>query len=120
MSFVRPASLKYPQIYGTFKAMDKDNKNQVEYLIQDLPEDNFEEALNLLVDVYLPDETLYSCRGLVGNADATKEARELWRKKIGMKTSLAVFQVGSKQLAGLYVLAVVSENDGTYEVSNGK
>lgn len=117
MPFVRPANLKFPQIYGTFKAMDKANKSQVEYVIQDLPEANFEEALNLLVDVYLPDEALYSCRGLVGNADAAKEAKEFWRKKLEMKTSLACFQVGSTELAGLYVLGVVCDGDSTYEVS---
>lgn len=116
MPFVRPEKLKFPQIYGTFKALDKSSKNQVDYVIQDLPEANFEEALDLLVNVYLPDETLYSCRGLVGNADATNEAREFWRKKIQMKTSLAVFQVGSSELAGLYVLGVVCEGDSSYEV----
>lgn len=117
MSFVRPASLKFPQIYGTFKANDKAGTSQVEYVIQDLPEANFEEALTLLTEVYLPDETLYKSRGLVGNVDATNEARECWRKKLGMKTSLACFQSGSTELAGLYVLGVVSKGDVTYVVS---
>lgn len=117
MSFVRPASLKFPQIYGTFKANDKTGTNQVEYVIQDLPEGNFEEALSLLAEVFLPDEALYKSRGLVGNADATKEARAFWRSKLDMKTSLACFQSGSSELAGLYVLAVVSEGDISYVVS---
>lgn len=114
--FVRPASLRFPQIYGTFKAKDKDSDNEVEYIIQDLPEDYFEEALNLLVNVFLPDEALYSCRGVSANADAIKEVREFWSEKLAMKTSLACFRDGSKDLAGLYVLAVYSNGDTPYEV----
>lgn len=115
--FVRPASLKFPQIYGTFKAKDKDSDAEVEYLIQDLPEDYFEEALNLLVNVFLPDEALYSTRGVSADADAIKEVREFWRGKLSMKTSLACFKEGSKDLAGLYVLAVYSKGDTPFDVS---
>lgn len=114
--FVRPASLKLPQVYGTFKAKDKDSHNEVEYIIQDLPEDYFEEALNLLLNVFLPDEALYSCRGVSANADAIKEVRDFWNEKLAMKTSLACFRDGSKDLAGLYVLAVYSNGDTPYAV----
>lgn len=114
--FVRPASLKFPQIYGNFKAKDKDSDSTVEYIIQDLPEDYFEEALNLLVNVFLPDEALYSCRGVSADADAIKEVREFWSGKLAMKTSLACFREGSKDLAGLYVLAVYSVGDTPYAV----
>lgn len=116
--FTRPASLKFPQIYGTFKAKDKDSDSTVDYLIQDLPEDYFEEALNLLVNVFLPDEALYSCRGVSADADAIKEVREFWSAKLAMKTSLACFREGSKDLAGLYVLAVYSDGDAPYAVSS--
>jgi hypothetical protein len=114
--FVRPATLKFPQIYGTFNAKDKDSDSQVEYIIQDLPEDYFEEALNLLVNVFLPDEALYSTRGVSADAAAIQEVRAFWSEKLAMKTSLACFRDGSKDLAGLYVLAVYSSGDAPFEV----
>lgn len=116
--FVRPASLKFPTVYATFKAKDKDSNNEVEYMIQDLPEDYFEEALNLLVNVFLPDEALYSCSGVSADAAAIKEVREFWSEKLAMKTSLACFRSGSKDLAGLYVLAVYSNGDSPFTVSS--
>jgi hypothetical protein len=102
---------KFPQIYATFKARDKESDEIVDYLIQELPEECFEQALDLLVGEHLPDETLHACRGLVGNVEATAAARDDWRAKLAAKISIACFKSDGSDLVGVNVLGVVSTND---------
>jgi hypothetical protein len=109
--FERPASLKFPQIYATFKAKDKGSDTVVEYLIQDLPLEDYERALDLLADSHLVDETIHACRNISANAQAVKEARDFWSKKLTEKVSLACFKQGSNDLVGVNILSVASKGD---------
>lgn len=47
----------FPHVYMRFKARDTDRDDLVEYRIQDLPEDRFEDAVNFMLgDQYLREE----------------------------------------------------------------
>lgn len=111
--FVRPPSLRFPQIYGAFKSKDKDSDDIVDYVIQDLPEEYFDEALDLLINDHLPDETLHLCRGVADIEEAISEAREDWRKKLNFRLSIACFRSDGEddELVGVNVLAVASKDD---------
>jgi hypothetical protein len=111
----RPSNLKFPQLFATFKARGRKTEEICDYLIQELPEDCHEEALDMLVNEHMPDETLHICRGLAGNADAIREARDYWRKKLAAKISIACFESDGSALVGVNVLGVVSRSDGEEE-----
>lgn len=52
----RPQDFPYPTVWQTFKDLDLDSDNEVEYCIQDLPETRFDDAINHMTEYYLPDE----------------------------------------------------------------
>lgn len=109
--FQRPTSLKYPQVYGNFRTKNKTGDKLTDYLIQDLPEEYFDVALDLLVKEHLRDEMLHDCRGLVNNPDAVKEAYNDWRKKLKNRFSIACFTCEGTDLVGVNVLGVISKDD---------
>lgn len=61
----RPHIDGFPQVYMRFKARDTETDELVEYRIQDLPEDRFEEAANFMIhDQYLREEPFAKGSGL--------------------------------------------------------
>lgn len=109
--FVRPSTLKFSQIYYTFKAKDKESDELVEYRIQDLPEEDFERALDLLLSDFVPEENLCACRDLTSDSVGMTEMRKFWENELQSKISVACFNDKSNDLVGLNVLAVESKND---------
>lgn len=59
----RPESSEYPKIWHTFKARDVDSDNLVEYRIQDLPETNFDQALQMMSNAFCKDEPICEAYG---------------------------------------------------------
>jgi hypothetical protein len=111
-TFRRPASLEFPTTYYTFKAKDKGSDEVIEYRVQDVPEDRYDEAVDMLVNHFMPDEVLNICRGLWKSPDGVREHREVWIKMIKRKLSIACFKNDdSDELVGVNILVVSSKND---------
>lgn len=64
MSWKRPESVTFPQVWMAFEAKDPDTGKLVTYRIQDLPEDRFQEAVILMRTVFARDETMCKSLGL--------------------------------------------------------
>lgn len=111
--FVRPSTLNFPQIYYTFKAKDKDSDEIVEYRIQDLPIEDYERAVDMLLYDFVPEENFCVCRGLTSEPAAMAEIREFWKNELQNKISVACYRNNDKSndLVGLNVLAVESKNN---------
>lgn len=114
-NFLRPKNLKFPQIYYTFKARNKNSDELVKYRIQDLPVEDYEVALDLLITDFVPDENLCHCRDIESDAVGLREIREFWANELKKKISIACYKNNDDEnegeLIGLNVLAVVSKND---------
>ena len=104
--FVRSESVKYPQIYSTFTAKDKDSDVIVSYRVQDLPEEYFEKAVDLMVKHFLDDETFCVCRKLVESEKGVEEFRVLWQSCFTEKLSLACFKDATNELISVNALMV--------------
>ena len=88
-SFVRPSNLEFPQIYHKFEAKDKDSDEIIEYQIQDLLEEDYDRAIEILGTDYSPEESFSRCRRIPEDPEAFKEIKNLWlecfkRKKISV------------------------------------
>lgn len=59
----RPSSVEYPKIWRTFKAHDLNSNELVEYRIQDLPESQFEDAIEHMVKHFIRDEPMNEAFG---------------------------------------------------------
>lgn len=55
----RPDSLPFPHIWHTFKFNDPETKEEVEYIIQDIPVDRYDEVVDLLANFTLKHEPTY-------------------------------------------------------------
>lgn len=58
LKWTRPQTTEYPKIWKTFFAPDLNSEKIVEYRIQDLPENRFEDAIKHMVSNYLKDEPI--------------------------------------------------------------
>lgn len=59
----RPAEVKYPSVWTTFKERDSNSDELVEYRIQDLPESMFEEAIKHMIEYFITDEPMSNSHG---------------------------------------------------------
>lgn len=62
--WVKSSNVPYPNVWHRFTAKDLGTDELVEYRIEDLTEDRFEDALKHLKDNYLLDEPLVSSRSI--------------------------------------------------------
>lgn len=100
------------QTFSTFKAKDSNNGNIVEYRVQDLPEDNFEETLDLFVEHYLSAEPFSVAKNFLANPESVKAIRIFYRKMLNKGLSIACFKNdGTDELVGVNILAVRSKHD---------
>jgi ribosomal protein S18 acetylase RimI-like enzyme len=110
--FKRPESLSFPQVYYTFKAKNKKSDEIVEYRVQDLPIEKYEEAVDFMVKYFLPDETFCASKGIPEKPSAVKEFRDFWLASFYEKISIGCFKNdGSDELVGANVLLVSSKED---------
>lgn len=110
--FKRPESLSFPQIYYTFKAKDTNSEEIIEYRVQDLPEEKYEQAVDFMVKYFIPDETFCASRGIPDKPNAIKEFHKFWVAALKEKLSIACFRNdGSDELVGANVLLVSSKDD---------
>jgi len=101
------SELQDSKIYSTFKAKDKDSDEIIEYSIQDIPEDKFEEAINLYFEHFIKDEV----RKLHENQNALIELRHVWME--GIKKSrlgVACFKCDG-EMVGVNILSITDKND---------
>lgn len=56
MVWTRPANVPYPSVWHTFRAKDVDSDQLVNYVVQDLPEERFEEAIGHMLGIFIHDE----------------------------------------------------------------
>lgn len=110
--FKRPGNAAYPQVYYRFKAKDKNSDNIVEYRVQDLPEEYFEEAAKFMVEKFLPFETICSAVNAHHSKAFCDQIHEFWMKQLEEKLSIACFKDdGSQDLVAVNVLVVKSKED---------
>ncbi|KAG5684453.1 hypothetical protein PVAND_013687 [Polypedilum vanderplanki] len=114
--FTRPAYLKFPQIYSTFKALNKAGDAEIEYQIRDLPEDLFEKAMEILMKEFVPEETICVACDLKNNKPACDDSYMIWYETLLERFSVGCFtNDGSDELAGVTIMTVPTLNFDPFE-----
>lgn len=117
MPFVRPESLEFPIIYYTFKAKSRESDEVIEYRVQDLPDEYFEEALELMRTHFLPDESLCSAKGVPADPQATKVFLDFWAYVMKKHLSIACFRNdGDDELISVNCFDVHGKDDPKEDV----
>lgn len=92
-------------------AKDKNSDNLVQYRVQDLPEEYYDETVAFMIKYFLPDETICSSRDVPNKPSAVKEFADFWREALKEKLSIGCFKNNGDELVGANVLLVKSKDD---------
>lgn len=109
-SWTRPKTAMYPMTYASFQALDcGENGNMIDYTIQDLPEDRFEDAVAIIKDKHLIDEPMKSSKGVRDCPVSVQEMVDYLRDLLQQKISLVCYKEGSDEIVAVNILGVMTE-----------
>lgn len=109
--FKRPIGGLYPLMYHTFLSKDIGGESQAEYYIQDLTENNFDEAVELLVKYLWPEETLNKAANISEKEDVIVVMKQVYRQVMSEKLSLACFKMGTNEMVSVNVMYVKTKGE---------
>lgn len=89
--FSRPDSIPYPNIWTKFYAKDLHADTIVEYRVQDLPQEYFHTAIELLKSHFLSGEFLKRHLHVISDTISVDEIVRAWQKVLDQQISLACF-----------------------------
>lgn len=99
--FVRPENLKFPTIYREFSSKREKLFN---FRVQELPEEYFDEAIDLIVKHFMPEETFCVAHGYAEDDEIRHIMIDFYRKLLDRKLSIGCFCDGSVQLIAVNVM----------------
>lgn len=107
----RTAGFVYPQIYSRFKAKDKNSDKIVDYIIQDLPENRFKDAVEFMDKFMYQHEPMYSCKKMWEDPEAMKCVNELYEDYWKQKVSLVCFKENCDEIVAFNILKVEEKSE---------
>lgn len=110
MEFKRPEGVLYPQIYSTFKAKVKDSDEVEEFIVQDLTEEFFDDAVDFIVENHAKGAVFHKAANTLVGESGFKKVGESYRNGLKEKVSLICFKKGTKEIAGLNVIVVKTKD----------
>lgn len=108
--FVRPANIRFPQVWHTFKAKDL-NGTIIDYEIRDLSPEHFDEAVQLMKVNYLPDEPMAKVMNLLSEPGSIEDYMDAWKTSMNQKMAVGCYKTGSSELVAVNFLAVITKHD---------
>ncbi|XP_059619199.1 uncharacterized protein LOC132263449 [Phlebotomus argentipes] len=111
MKFTRPESVSFPQVWWKFQAKDPESGQIVDYRIEDCPEDRFEEAVNLMLNYFVPDEPMNNSLGSMKDEVSLSEMKAFWMETMPQKLTLVCFKEGCSEICGLNILEISDKDE---------
>lgn len=111
-SWSRPENIEFPLTYSRFQALDCDSDERlVEYRIEDLQEERFEDAVNIIRDKHLIDEPMKSSKGVRDCPISVQEMIENLWNMLKQNISLVCYREGSDEIVAVNILGVITETE---------
>lgn len=107
----RPESLEFPKVYRKFQATDLNSDKLIEYRIQELPEDRFNDGVEFLIKYYCPDEPMLQCKGAAQDPEFIEDISNFFRHTFKKKITIACFKDGSDEILGMNVMDVIVKGE---------
>lgn len=99
----RPSSVEQSLIYSIFESFDTFGE-KVTYRIEDLSEEKFDSAIEVLRENYFDDDLMMRSKKVKEDPISVDEVTQYWRKIMEQKVSLACYQEGSSDIVALSLL----------------
>lgn len=102
-------------------AKEKNGDKLIEYRVQDLPEEYFEESLQNIKKYYLPEENFAVATRVLENPEAVEDFFMFWRDALKQGVSLGCFtNDGTEEFVAVNILIVNSKDDPPCDKSKFK
>ena len=105
----RPSHIPFPNVWLTFKARDSESDTIVEYRIQDLPVDRFDDALEFMRENFIKNEPMRATAETA--VDDIEDYLNIWRCVFNQRVTFACFKAGSDDILGLNLNFVAVQNE---------
>jgi hypothetical protein len=110
----RSSALEYPKLYAKFIATDVGNSsNSIEYRVEDIPADRYEEACEFMVKHFVPYEPKLMSRNGKDDPLVLDDYYNKYMSGIRQKVSTACFKANSNDFIAINILEVLGRNDAT-------
>lgn len=113
--FVRPENLIFPTTYREFSSVKDGEENK--FQIQEVPEESFDEAIDLLDKYFFAEETVHVSKKIAESEEKRGNSKQLYREVLSDKLSIGCFNENSGELVAVNVMAVSSKDDEKFKVS---
>lgn len=115
MAWKRPESVPYPSVWSTFVGNKYPDMDPIEYKIQDITEDLFEDTVKHMTRYFLVRENLCSSTGFSENEVSVKEMEDIWREKLKQKMGLVALAInhetGEETIAGVNMTSISHKSE---------
>lgn len=111
MEYQRPEWSTYPRVYETFKLTLKGSDKEEEYAIQDLTENFFKDAVDILAETHELGAIFHMAAGTLKSDIGRKYVKERLLETFREKVSLICVNKTTQEIVGLNCLYVRSDKD---------
>lgn len=119
MVWTRPSEVPFPSVWHTFKAKDVDSDELVTYVVQDLPEERYEEGIDHMIGIFIHDEPMCRAKHLAEEPQSVDDIRDVWRELVKQRLALMCCKEGSDEIVGLNMTYVSCKDDKQDYVCQG-
>lgn len=109
--FTRPENLPFPKVYYNFSARDKIGDNLINYRVQDIREEDFDYALEILLKFYLKEEPLCCGRNFSEKPEDVEYMGNFYKSLLHDRLSLGCYKDDTNELVCVNIMDVKSAND---------
>lgn len=104
MEFERPKGLQGPMVYSTFQLRSKNSGELEEFLIQDLTENYFDEAVKIIVDNHAKEAVFHNAARTLSTESGIRRVNEMYLNVFKEKISLICLKIDTMEIVGINAL----------------
>lgn len=107
----RPEYLEHPKVYRKWISDDLVNTKTVEYRIQELPRDRFEDGVEFLLKHYCTTEPMLESKEAAKDPEFIEDISNYFRYIFGKEITIACFKKTSDEILGISLMDVIVEGE---------
>ncbi|KAB0797320.1 hypothetical protein PPYR_08314 [Photinus pyralis] len=118
----RPETIPYPNVWKRFKGRKEINGVIPSFWIQDVPEDEFQNVVNCMVERFCTEEPLTKYSGMLKDPKSVEDMRNLWIYMLHNRVGLACYKENSDPrgkpiFAGVNCMHIKKKHEPEYKFS---
>lgn len=108
------------KVFRKFEALDKAANNKHQYVIQEIPEDRFQDVVEFMVKYFITEEAMCECKKVAENPEGVEFCKGFSMEMLAQKASLICFEEGSSEIvaANLLIVQTKDETESVMEVQD--